>query len=92
MPVSDQRVRKLNQIVTMPLGIWLRHVDLTLDLIPLGKGILLPLETEEQAEFRRAITQVRVRVHRESKSDPDLAEKKFSVVKTATGVNIFRTK
>jgi len=34
--VRDQRVRKLNQIVTMPLGIWLRHVDLTLDLIPLG--------------------------------------------------------
>ena len=82
----------VEQHITMPLGVWLRHVDLNLDDIPAGKGVSLPLETDDPAEFSRAITSVRVRVSRESKSDPNLAEKKFSVVKTATGVNIFRTK
>ena len=82
----------VEQHITMPLGVWLRHVDLNLENIPIGKGVFLPLDTDDPAEFRRAITSVRVRVSRESKSDPALAEKNFSVVKTATGVNIFRTK
>ena len=90
--MSEQNIQTIHQIVTMPLGVWLRHVDLNLDNIPIGKGVSLPLETDDPAEFSRAITSVRVRVSRESKSDPSLAEKKFSVVKTATGVNIFRTK
>ena len=90
--MSEQNIQRIHQIVTMPLGVWLRHVDLNLEDIALGKGVFIPLETNDPAEFRRAITSVRVRVSRESKSDPTLAEKKFSVVKTYNGVEIFRTK